>query len=57
MPIKISKGLNLSLEGEINHQVLPEVTNLTSRVAVLGKDFHGIRPTMFVSEGQQVTQG
>ena len=57
MTIKITKGLNLSLEGEINHQVLPEVTNLTSRVAVLGKDFHGIRPTMFVSEGQQVSQG
>ena len=57
MTIKITKGLDLSLEGEINHQVLPEVTNLTSRVAVLGKDFHGIRPTMFVSEGQQVTQG
>ena len=57
MTIKIKKGLDLSLQGEINHQVLPEVTNLTSRVAVLGKDFHGIRPTMFVSEGQQVTQG
>ncbi len=57
MAIKITKGLNLSLEGEINHQVLPELTNLTSRVAILGKDFHGIRPTMFVSEGQQVSQG
>ena len=51
MTIKIKKGLDLSLQGEINHQVLPEVKNLTSRVAVLGKDFHGIRPTMFVSEG------
>ena len=49
MTIKITKGLDLSLEGEVNHQVLPEVKNLTSRVAVLGKDFHGIRPTMFVS--------
>ncbi len=57
MTIKITKGLDLSLQGEINHQVLPKVTNLTSRVAVLGKDFHGIRPTMFVSEGQQVSQG
>ena len=57
MTIKISKGLNLSLEGEINHQVLPEVKNLTSRIAILGKDFHGIRPTMFVSEGQEVSQG
>ena len=56
MTIKITKGLDLSLEGEINYQVLPEVKNLTSRVAVLGKDFHGIRPTMFVSEGQQVSQ-
>ena len=57
MNIKITKGLDLSLKGEINHQVLPEFTNFTSRVAVLGKDFHGIRPTMFVSEGQQVSQG
>ena len=30
MAIKITKGLNLSLEGEINNQVLPELTNLTS---------------------------
>lgn len=57
MTIRIKKGLNLSLKGEIDHQVLPEVKNFTSRVAILGKDFHGIRPTMFVSEGQQVTQG
>ena len=57
MTIKITKGLNLSLQGEINHQVLPEVKNPTSRVAILGKDFHGIKPTMFVSEGQQVLQG
>ena len=57
MTIKITKGLNLSLEGEINLQVLPEAKNLTSRIAILGKDFHGIKPTMFVSEGQQVAQG
>ena len=57
MTIKITKGLNLSLEGEINLQVLPEAKSLTSRIAILGKDFHGIKPTMFVSERQQVTQG
>ena len=57
MTIKITKGLNLSLKGEINHQVLPEDENLASRIAILGKDFHGIRPTMFVSEGQEVIQG
>ena len=42
MAIKITKGLDLSLQGEISHQILPEVTNLTSRVAVLGKDIHGL---------------
>ena len=57
MTIKINKGLSLSLDGEINHQVLPEIKNSTSRIAILGKDFHGIKPTMFVSEGQQVIQG
>ncbi len=57
MTIKITKGLNLSLKGEINHQVLPEDSNLTSRIAILGKDFHGIKPTMFVTEGQEVIQG
>ena len=57
MAINITKGLNLSLEGEIVNQVLPEVKSPTSRIAILGKDFHGIRPTMFVSEGQQVVQG
>lgn len=57
MAINITKGLNLSLEGEIVNQVLPEVKSSTSRIAILGKDFHGIRPTMFVSEGQQVVQG
>ncbi len=57
MTIKINKGLSLSLDGEINHQVLPEIKNSTSRIAILGKDFHGIKPTMFVSEGQKVIQG
>ena len=32
------------------------VTNLLQE-SLFGKDFHGIRPTMFVSEGQQVSQG
>ena len=57
MTIKITKGLNLSLEGEISHQTLPIIKSPTSRVAILGKDFHGIRPTMFVSEGEEVVQG
>ena len=57
MNFKISKGLNLSLVGEIENSYLPENKTLTSRVAILGKDFHGIKPTMFVSEDEKVTQG
>ena len=57
MEFNLTKGLDLSLEGEITNQDLPNEKNLTSRVALLGTDFHGIRPTMFVAEGQEVKQG
>lgn len=57
MNFKISKGLNLSLVGEIENPDLPENKTLTSRVAILGRDFHGIKPTMFISEGEKVSQG
>ena len=57
MNFKISKGLNLSLVGEIENSYLPESKSLTTKVAILGKDFHGIKPTMFISEGEKVIQG
>ena len=57
MEFNLTKGLDLSLEGEITNQDLPNEKNLTSRVALLGTDFHGIKPTMFVAEGQEVKQG
>ena len=57
MEFNLTKGLDLSLKGEITNQDLPNEKNLTSRVALLGTDFHGIRPTMFVAEGQEVRQG
>ena len=57
MDFNLTKGLDLSLEGEITNQNLPNEKNLTSRVALLGSDFHGIKPTMFVKEGQEVRQG
>ena len=57
MDFNLTKGLDLSLKGEITNQDLPNEKNLTSRVALLGTDFHGIRPTMFVVEGQEVRQG
>ena len=50
MEFNLTKGLDLSLKGEITNQDLPNEKNLTSRVALLGSDFHGIRPTMFVAE-------
>ena len=57
MEFNLTKGLDLSLKGEITNQDLPNEKNLTSRIALLGTDFHGIRPTMFVVEGQEVRQG
>ncbi len=57
MSIKISKGLNLPLEGNIsNFESKPEILS-TKRIALLGKDYHGLKPTMFVKEGQEVLQG
>ena len=57
MEFNLTKGLDLSLEGEITNQDLPNEKNLTSRVALQGTDFHGIRPTMVEAEGQDVKQG
>ncbi|MFL2733312.1 MAG: Na(+)-translocating NADH-quinone reductase subunit A [Gammaproteobacteria bacterium] len=57
MNYKISKGLNLSLEGEITNHILPVNKSSTNKVAILGRDYHGIKPTMFVSEGEKVSQG
>ena len=57
MNYKISKGLNLSLEGEITNHILPVNKSSTNKVAILGRDYHGIKPTMFVSEGEEVSQG
>ena len=40
MEFNLTKGLDLSLEGEITNQDLPNEKNLTSRVALHGTEFH-----------------
>ncbi len=53
--IRIGKGLNLPLAGRPRQEVgaVPAIR----RVAVLGPDYIGMRPTMAVAEGDSVRQG
>jgi Na+-transporting NADH:ubiquinone oxidoreductase subunit A len=53
--IKIRKGLDLPITGE-PRQVIEESPAIT-RVAVLGPDYIGLRPTMAVQEGDAVKLG
>ena len=53
--INISKGLDIPISGEITDLA---ITNyLTKKVAVLGKDYHDLKPTMLVKIGDQVKKG
>jgi len=52
---KIKKGLDLPISGA--PQQAQVRTQLTEHVAVLGGDFHGLKPTMLVSEGDRVRRG
>ncbi|MGK0267837.1 MAG: Na+-transporting NADH:ubiquinone oxidoreductase subunit A [Paraglaciecola sp.] len=53
--IKITKGLDLPIQGA------PEQTiqdgNAVTRVAILGEEYIGMRPTMHVQEGDKVKKG
>jgi Na+-transporting NADH:ubiquinone oxidoreductase subunit A len=53
--IKITKGLNLPIAGAPS-QHIAESANV-SRVAVLGEDYLGMRPSMAVQEGDRVLKG
>jgi Na+-transporting NADH:ubiquinone oxidoreductase subunit A len=55
MQFKITKGLNIPIKGEINI-LLNENIN-TKKVALLGDDYHGLKPTMLVHEGDTVIKG
>lgn len=51
---KITKGLDLPISGAPN-QVIE--TAAAKTVAVIGPDFHGMKPTMLVKEGDKVKKG
>jgi Na+-transporting NADH:ubiquinone oxidoreductase subunit A len=53
--IKIKKGLDLPISGA-PEQVIEDARPVRS-VAVLGEDFPGMRPTMLVKEGDQISKG
>lgn len=53
--IRIKKGLDLPLAGAPEQQI--HAGNTVRKVAVLGADFPGMRPTLLVSEGDLVKRG
>jgi Na+-transporting NADH:ubiquinone oxidoreductase subunit A len=53
--IKITKGLDLPIQGA-PEQVIQDGNSIT-RVAILGEEYIGMRPTMHVQEGDQVKKG
>jgi len=52
---KITKGLNLPISGAPNQVIENAVAAKT--VAVIGPDYHGMKPTMLVKEGDKVKKG
>ncbi|MEL0637244.1 Na(+)-translocating NADH-quinone reductase subunit A [Marinomonas sp. TI.3.20] len=52
---KITKGLDLPISGAPN-QVIEDAVAVKS-VAVIGPDYHGMKPTMLVAEGDKVKKG
>ena len=53
--IRIRKGLNLPINGSPKQQVLPG--NKVTKVALNGRDYVGMKPTMAVKVGEQVKLG
>jgi len=53
--INIKKGLDLPLEGNPVQSIYPALP--VSTVALIGRDYIGLRPTMAVAEGNRVTSG
>ena len=53
--ITISKGLDIPISGEVTD--LEITKQITNKVAVLGKDYHDLKPTMLVKVGDNVIKG
>ncbi|MEN8260069.1 MAG: Na(+)-translocating NADH-quinone reductase subunit A [Pseudomonadota bacterium] len=56
MLYKIKKGLDLPITGDPEQVIYDDGGNVTS-VALFGKDYFGLKPTMLVSEGDGVKLG
>ena len=55
MQFKVSKGLDIPISGNINSQNISAVS--ARNIALLGDDYHGLKPTMLVKEGNVVIKG
>ncbi len=55
--IKIKKGLDLPIEGAPDQLIDRSRANASRSVALVGFDYHGMKPTMAVQEGDQVALG
>ncbi len=55
MHFKIRKGINLPVEGQPDPSIHPG--HKVARVALLGDEYIGLKPTKLVSEGDQVKRG
>ena len=53
--IKITKGLDLPIQGAPQQKI--QDGNSVTRVAILGEEYIGMRPTMHVQEGDKVKKG
>jgi Na+-transporting NADH:ubiquinone oxidoreductase subunit A len=53
--IKITKGLDLPIQGAPEQSI--QSGNSVTRVAILGEEYIGMRPTMHVQEGDKVKKG
>ncbi len=54
--MKITRGLNIPISGAPEQKVY-EPRNKASTVAIIGRDFKGLKPTMKVTEGDRVRIG
>ncbi|MEM9604740.1 MAG: Na(+)-translocating NADH-quinone reductase subunit A [Pseudomonadota bacterium] len=53
--ISLTKGLDIPIDGQPRQTI--EDAPLVSSVAVLGRDYHGLKPTMAVQQGDRVVGG
>ena len=53
--IKITKGLDLPIQGAPKQEI--QDGNSVTRVAILGEEYNGMRPTMHVQQGDKVKKG